>query len=49
MRRMATLTDQLVLRIDPEMRAKLQSLADENDRTEAAEVRRAIRLYLEAD
>lgn len=45
---MKTLTDQLVLRIDPETRAKLQALADENDRTEAAEARRAIRFYLDA-
>ena len=39
-------TEQLVVRVTPEMRAGLQADAEPAERTEAQSVRRAIRLYL---
>lgn len=38
-------TEQLVVRVDPEMRSALEADSAENERTVAQTVRRAIRLY----
>lgn len=41
-------TEQLVVRVDPEMRAALEADSAEHERTVAQTVRRAIRLYQSA-
>ena len=41
------LQQQLVVRVERDVRRRLEELAAENDRTLTQEVRRAIRLYLE--
>jgi predicted transcriptional regulator len=42
-----SLGEYLTIRIDPTTKGQLARLAFEHDRTLAAEIRRAIRLYLE--
>jgi hypothetical protein len=42
------LDDQLVVRVNSKFRARFQAFAQEAERTEAQEVRRALRMHLEA-
>jgi hypothetical protein len=42
------LDDQLVVRVNSKFRARFQAFAEEAERTESQEARRALRLHLEA-
>jgi hypothetical protein len=42
------LDDQIVVRVNSHWRTRLQAMAAEGERTESQEIRRALRLHLEA-